>query len=164
MSMRQSIRDLYMKLINEKLLRLLYYPPEDLGKSIPDPLSPSNPDILSLPADQKWAIIDDRILLTPKTDDLDNPKCRLMFYPGRRYSTNTNYLFANQEIIFDILVHFSFERDQRSMWICDTINEIIFNQRITGVGKVLYKQGGQINSPDGYVGYRLVYEFISENY
>jgi hypothetical protein len=161
MSMRKSMSDIYKIFINdETLLRLLYYPPKNLATNTPDPLSPTLTNILDMPLDEKWAIIDDRILLTPKTDDLTTPKCRLLFYAGRR-TTTSNYYYANQEIICDILVHFDYEKDQRSMWISDRINELLVRERITGIGKMDYIGGGQIRAVDNYVGYQNKYEFGS---
>lgn len=164
MSMKQHIRDIYLRFLeDEQLLRLLYYPPKN-GTKTPDPLSPALPDITKMDIDKLWEIRDDRILMTPKTDDLKTPKCRLLFYAGRRQSTNGNFYFSNQEIICDVFCHYMFEKDQRSMAICDRINEILFNERITGIGKVLFKQGGQIGGVNDYVGYKLVFEICSENY
>jgi hypothetical protein len=160
--MRENIQDIYGVLISdETLLRLLYYLPEDANDS---PLSPTKQNILSMPELEKWSIISDVIKTSAKTDDLTfTPKCRLFIYPGRRGSTN-NYLFADQRIIFDVLVHFDYEDvDLRLEWICDTVNELIFNQRITGMGKVLFEIGEKISAPEGYVGYRLIYSFSSEN-
>lgn len=160
MSMRKAIRDIYMKFINdETLLRLLYYPPQNLGTNTPDPLSTDNPNILDMSADNKWEIINDRILMTPTVDDLDTTeKCRLLFYAGRRNPTG-NFIYADQEIMCDILCHFNYEKDQRSTWISDRINELLVQERVTGIGKVDFKDGRPIGAPKGYVGYKLMYEF-----
>jgi hypothetical protein len=158
-SMRKSMSDIYKIFISdETLLRLLYYPPENLGTNTPDPLSPDNPNILDMPLDDKWAIIDDRILKIPKTDDLSTPKCRLLFFADRRTPTQ-NYYYANQEIICDILVHYEYEKDDRSMWISDRINELLVRERITGIGRMDYVGGGQLKVPDNYIGFRHKYEF-----
>jgi len=161
MSMRKSIRDIYMTFINdETLLRLLYYPPKNLGTNTPDPLSVTNPNILDMSDDAKWEVINDRIAMTPTVSDLDTTeKCRLLFYAGRR--SPGNFIYADQEIICDILCHFNYEKDQRSTWISDRVNELLVQERITGIGKVDFKSGGITGSPKGYIGYRLVYEFGS---
>lgn len=163
MDMRKNIQDVYKVLTNdETLLRLLYYKPQDANDS---PLATNKPNILSMDAVTKWNIIKDVIKPTSKTDDLAvEPKCRIYFYPARRISSGSNYLFANQQIVFDVMVHFDFEEvDLRLEWICDRINELLFNQRITGFGKISFVEGGLSPSPEGYLGYRLIYKFTSEN-
>jgi hypothetical protein len=155
MKMRQNLRDIYLMFINDEiLLRLLYYPPED-------PLDPAKEDILS--KSDKWSIIDDRIVLTSKVDDLEEgsvEKCRLLLFPGRRGNTN-NYALANQEIVIDLLVHFKYEKDQRLEWISDRVNELICHEKVTGVGEMKFKDGNPISAPKNYIGYRLKYEFGS---
>ncbi len=164
MEMRKNIQDIYKVLTtDETLLRLLYYPAIN---PLDSPLSPSKQNILEMPDEEKWAIILDRIMTTPKVDDLvdDKPKCRLLFYAGDRNVTK-NYLVADQEFVFDVICHLNFDEvDQRLTWICDTINDLLFNKRITGVGKVEFKSGRPIGAPNGYIGYRLRYLFGSENY
>jgi len=163
MEMRKNIQDIYKVLTtDETLLRLLYYP---ASNPLDSPLSPSKQNILEMPDNEKWSIILDRIKTTPKVDDLvdDTPKCRLLFYAGTRNSTR-NYLIADQEMVFDVLVHMKFDDlDQRLSWICDRLNDLLFNQRITGMGKAEFKSGREIGAPNGYVGYRLRYLFGSEN-
>lgn len=168
MRMRENMQDIYKVFVaNETLLRLLFYKPINQSD---DPLSTSKPNILSKPALEKWDIIQDRIKTVPKVDDLDTtPKCRLLFYPGNRSKTG-NYLISDQDIMIDILVHFAYEDvDQRLEWICDTVNDLIFDQTIdSGMGKVLYGGGYSgvyiKDTPQGYVGYRLIYRFGSENW
>jgi hypothetical protein len=156
MKMRQNLRDIYLTFTNdETLLRLLYYLPPN------DPLDPTLENILS--KTDKWDIIDDRIVLTSKTDDLEKdstPKCRLLMFPGRRGNTR-NYLVADQEIVIDILVHFTYEKDQRLEWISDRVNELLFSNKITGVGEMRFKDGKPLGSPNNYIGYRLTYEIGS---
>jgi hypothetical protein len=161
--MRENMQDIYKVLTSsEKLLRLLYYKPIN---ATDDPLSISKTNILDMPELTRWEIIQDRIKTTPKVDDLDkNQICRLLFFPGNRDKTN-NYLISDQDIVFDILVHFVYEdADQRMEWICDVVNELLFNQKITGMNNISYIGGNQINVPQGYIGYRLTYKFGSENW
>jgi hypothetical protein len=160
MRMRENLMDIYRSLTqDETLLRLLFYKPSNASDN---PLSPTKENILDKSASDKWDIILDRIKTTSKTDDLDNvEKCRILFYAGRRGNTS-NYLVANQQIIFDVLCHFSFEDvDLRSSWINDRLNEILFNSRITGIGKITFEGGSPINAPNNYVGYRLTYSIGS---
>lgn len=135
---------------DETLLRLLHYPPTNYN-DIADPLDNSLNNIMDI--DDDWTIRDKVIMLAPKSDDLeDEPICRVYLYAGRRTPTK-NYLVANQEIIVDILCHSNYEKDLRSMRISDRINELLFDERITGMGKVDYVGGGQISAPSNYVGY-----------
>jgi hypothetical protein len=165
MRMRENMQDVYKVLTSsETLLRLLYYKPSNAED---DPLSELKPNILDmseLGEGNKWSIIQDRIKTIPKVDDLDkNQICRLLFYPSNRHRTD-NYLISDQDITFDILVHFAYEDvDQRLEWICDVLNELMFDKRITGMGKVTYVDGRPLSVPQGYVGYRLVYSFGSGN-
>jgi hypothetical protein len=149
---------------DETILRLLHYKPEN---RLDDPLDENKPNILDMvDEDKKWELIDDCIMTAPKTSDLEKkPKCRLFVYPGVRRPTNDNFLFANQQFNFDVLTHADFQNmDLRNEWICERVNELIFGKRIAGLGKVLFKGGQPINAPKDYQGYRLVYEFASENY
>jgi hypothetical protein len=160
MRMRENLTDIYKSLTqDETLLRLLYYQPINANDS---PLDPAKQNILDKPVSEKWEIVLDRIKTTSKTDDLDNvQKCRILFYAGRRGNTS-NYLIANQQIIFDVLCHFSFEEvDLRSSWINDRLNEILFDSRITGIGKITFEGGSPIAAPNNYVGYRLMYSIGS---
>lgn len=157
MEMRKSIQDIYKVLTgSEKLLRLLYYSsPEN---ALDNPLDSEKQNILEM--NNKWDIIFDVVQLSPKVSDLDNvKKCRVLFYPGRRDGTNS-YLIASQEFVFDILVNVDVNNtDQRLAWISDTINDLLFYQKIAGFGKVRFVDGGNIGAPDNYLGYRLVYDF-----
>jgi len=161
MNMRSHFHAFYKVLTeDETLLRLLYYKPEH---ALDDPLSPDKANVLAMTGKQK--IIDDLIKTTSKTDDLTTKKkARLLVYLGKRRSTK-NYLFANQLVVFDVLVAMDWEdKDQRSSWICDRINELVFDKLITGLGEVLFIDGDQIGAPEGFVGYRLIYKISSENY
>ncbi|WP_170211235.1 hypothetical protein [Robertmurraya siralis] len=143
---------------DEILLRLLYYPPENIKNNIKDPLDKSLEDMLVL--DEDWSIRDKRILLVSKSDDLvDDPICRIYLYAGRRTPQNGNFKVANQEIVVDVLCHNNFEKDLRSMRISDRINELLVHERVAGMGKIEYIHGNQISSPVNYIGYRHLYEF-----
>lgn len=160
MRMRENVMSIG-KVFNsdETLLRLLYYKASNFNDS---PLSPSKPDILSLP--NKWDIIGQRIVSTQKVEDLStNQICRILFYPGRRWKTE-KYLVADQEIVIDVLCHVTYDQmDYRLSWICDRVAELMFDERITGLNKMRYKEGGSITAPNGYIGYRLTYSFGSVN-
>ena len=160
MRMKENRVDIYKVLTtDETLLRLLYYKPENEND---DPLDSTKDDILDMDEEDKWTIIEDRIKKTPKVDDLDKePKCRLLFYMGRRSKTN-NYLYAGQIVVFDVLVHFDFEEvGMRESAICDRVNDLMSNSRVTGIGKVNFEGGDQISAPEAYTGYRLMYSIGS---
>lgn len=160
MRMKDNLSDVYKVLTSdETLLRLLYYLP---SSSLDDPLSTDKANILDM--ENHWDIINNVIMPTFKTDDLnENPKCRLMVCPGNRNSTG-NYLLSEQEIVFAIFVHIDFDKaDLRLSWICDRINELMNNKQITGIGKVRFLSGRPISIRGNiyYVGYELVYVFGS---
>lgn len=145
---------------DDQLLRLLYYPPTNFT-SIKDPLDPSLQNMTDNDAD--WKIRLDRILSTPKSDDLVNTEiCRIYVYAGRRRPQSGNFKVANQELIIDILCHSKFENgDFRSLRISDRINDLLIHEHVTGLGKMDYIDGGQAPAPNNYVGYRHVYTFGS---
>lgn len=165
MSMYNNFKDIINVLnFDEDLLRLLYYAPANLANGTPDPLDSSLDNMLDMREEVIWGIRDDRIKLTDKTDDLvpDNPICRILIYPGRRTSVNGNYMFADQQVIIDILCHHNFENgDLRSTRIADRLNELFIYQKVTGIGKSEYVSGQPWGSPKEYMGYRHVFKFGS---
>lgn len=163
--MRKNIQDIYKVLsTDETLLRLLHYIGNTNDSDANSPLNSSKPNILDMAIATKWDIIQDVIKTSKKVKDLDSTKkCRVLIYPGKRSGTR-NYLMADQKFIIDVLVEMDInDVDQRMAWICDTINDLIFDQKVTGVGKIGFEDGGQIGAPEGYEGYRLIYEFGSVN-
>ena len=149
-------------LMDEQLLRLLYYTPKN---RLDNPLDISKANILEMPEDKLWDIIDHHMIPAIKIDDLEkNPICRVFYYAGIGRPTNSNYLYGFQEYVFDVFVHNNFQIiDKRIELICDRINQLISNKRINGIGKTLFKKKSPIGSPDGYMGFRLIYEFCSES-
>lgn len=146
---------------NENLKRLLWYPPEDILTNTPNPLSTSLPNI-SDNEDLNWEVIEDRILLNSKSDDLvENKKCRLFLYLGNRRNDGNNKAVANQEIIIDVLWHESFESDFRFDQITKTLSKLLIGQKITGIGKMRYNDGKPISAPQNYQGYRHIYDIGS---
>jgi hypothetical protein len=155
---KDYIKDVYMVLINsETLKRLLWYPPEDILNNIPNPLSPTLPNI-SDDEDKNWKVIEDRILKNDKNDDLvKEPKCRIYLYLGSRDRTDTSSI-ASQKIIIDVLWNDLFDKDDRSLSIERELRRLIVGKRITGIGKMKYYTGDSIGAPPNYQGYRHVYE------
>jgi hypothetical protein len=158
MKMRKAQVDIFKLLSNnETLLRLLIYLPSSAAD---DPLDPSKLNILDMEEQEKWKLINDRILFTPTHVGLDqDPKCRICFFHSRR-DTNRSNVIANQSFNLDVFTHYKFNNvDQRLAWICDTLDEMFANQNITGIGKCIPLPSRELSAPTEYVGFRLVYEF-----
>lgn len=163
MKMRENIQEIYKFLTaDETLLRLLTYQPSNASD---DPLDPIKPNILDTVAQEKWELIDDRIVTAPKFADLDTEvKCRLLLYHGNGRKSS-NHLFTRQEFCFEVFTHFKFDNvDQRLSWICDRLDELMERKPITGFGNMASKDRRPVNAPTDYTGYKLVYEFYNENF
>lgn len=160
---KNYIKDTFDVLIaSENLKRLLWYPPEDLLTDTPNPLSPELPN-LSDDEYLNWKVIEDRILLNSKSDDLvDDPKCRIYLYLGSRNRTN-NPMYVNQEIIIDVLWHELFDMDLRLESISETLQQLLVGKYVTGIGKMSYDDGFPINTPKNYSGYRHIFQVGSSN-
>ena len=159
MNLRKNLQDIYKHIISsETLLRLLHYNE--------NPLDASKPDIVE--GENYLEIADSHVFWTPKTTDLllEDSTCRLCVYAGNRSPLNSNYMSSYQDFVFDIYVHIEDfdQKDLRLTWIADEINKLISMTRITGMGKVEFVTGNIIgDTPDGYNGYKLVYQFGSGN-
>lgn len=159
MGMKKNLDDIYRLFLNdEELLRLLHYKPESLLDNRPDPLSDTLPNILEMSIDELWPIRDKCIMRTSKSDDLvGDSVCRIYLYAGRRRPQSGNFHAATQEIIVDVLCHEDYEKDSRSSWISDRINDLLCLERVTGMGKTDYVSGNPISAPAQYAGYQQVY-------
>lgn len=159
MELRKNLIDIYKVVGNdEELLRLLYYPT--------DPLNPSNQDVKTLPDYQD--IRKERIKRSPKTNDLTTDEiCRICMYFGNRGNGRRNSHFASQDVVFDVYCHIDKydENDARSLWILDKLSGLLHDKMITGFSKInsdnIFVIG---NPPEGYIGYKYVFEFTSENF
>jgi hypothetical protein len=156
MNTEKNIKDVYSTLMDETLLRYLVY-----NSRNPLEVSSTQPDILTL--SDKTKIIDKHLIMTPKTSDLTNESkiSRLCMYAGNRKPQSRKV--AKQDMIFDIYVHEDIDiLDLRMAKIKDYIGQMFEDKIITGLGRSQIVVGNIIgNSPNGYVGYRLVYEFGS---
>jgi hypothetical protein len=76
---------------------------------------------------------------------------------GERTRTNTP-LFEDQKIVIDVLWHELFDNDLRFNSISSILDNLLVGKRITGMGKMRFYDGFQINTPKDYSGYRLIYQ------
>lgn len=155
---KNYILDTYNVLISsENLKRLLWYQPEDLLRNIPPPLSPDFPNI-SDDEELNWKVIDDRILLNSKSDDLaDDPKCRIYLYLGDVHPTGHS-IYVKQDIVIDVLWNELYDNDLRFVSISQTLKDLLVGKYITGIGRCEYYDGMPINSPKNYSGYRHIFQ------
>jgi hypothetical protein len=155
---KNYIKDTFLVLSqDETLKRLLWYPPKNILNNTPDPLSPTLPNIND-DEDFYWQVIEDRILLNSKSDDLvDDPKCRLYLYLGDVHPTSHRY-YIKQDIVIDILWEELFDNDLRFDSISQTLKSLLVGKQITGIGKMEFYDGMPIGSPKNYSGYRLIFQ------
>jgi hypothetical protein len=146
---------------DEELNRLLYYPPEDLGNSVLDPLDITLENIMDMELEPRSEIINKRIVKSAKYTDLENTEiCRIYVYAGARQPSNGNYLTANQELTIDILCHSDFENgDLRSLRIADRLNKMFCQENLVGIGQMDFAGARQINAPYEYTGYKVVFTY-----
>ena len=167
MNLKSNLENIYVSLqSNKKLLRLLHYFPKN---AFDNPLDEKKKEVSELTNSHE--IIKNVLVPSDKTYDLalKSEICRLCVYTGTRqlqdfYNNASRRLQDNiytgdQVYIFDVYVHLNIDNtDFRMMWICDTINEILFNEQIADVGKFRFSFGSPITkTPDGFVGYKLAY-------
>ncbi|GIN23112.1 hypothetical protein [Siminovitchia fordii] len=167
MGMYKNMQDILKAVrFDEELLRLLYYNPEDYLSKTLDPLDERLPNILDMDLGKQWEIRDERIMITPKDDDLTNKRiCRIFVYFGDRFPLpqKKSYLIASQDIVVDVLCHADFEnKDIRSTRIGDRLNQIFALSDVTGMGKMEYVRGRVLTrTPSQYVGFQHIYRFGS---
>lgn len=117
---------------DEKLLRLLYYPPET--SKVPAPLSDSLEDIIG--TDKQYEIIDTRILATEKNSELeDRAICRLTVFLGKQRTQWNNNFAYTQDLYINIFVHEKYN-DLRLEQLADRLDQILIGSRFHGIGKV----------------------------
>ena len=141
---------------DENLLRLLYYPSKHL---FDDPLDPEKENILDM---GDTTIIADRIKFTENVSGFDkNKMCRICFYSGNRRQGSQNNYSINQNVIFDVLVHRSFQESSLRMEkILDCLDNILLKRRFSSFGKVREIDGHPIGKvAEDYFGYRVIYNF-----
>ncbi|MGM0964794.1 MAG: hypothetical protein ACQEWS_08305 [Bacillota bacterium] len=149
-NIEQNFLDIYRLISsNEKNNRFLFYKES--------PLSSDHPDVTN----------DDQIPLliyrSPKTNDLEDEKpiARMCMYLANGTPTN-NLQIQFQDIMIDIYTSID-EVEQielRNLKIQDNLAQLLFESRVTGFGKIVnYKRLLIPNSPNGYIGYKLIFTF-----
>ena len=161
-SLRRFFNNIYTKLrTSEELMRLLHYPPENYSKKYPDPLDKSLPDLVD-DSEKYWDLVEKLIITGTKSTDIEEKGiCRLYIYPGRRRPRWGNFLIADQEVVIDILVHESYNKDMRMEWLIDTISKLIVLERVAGYGQLELTGGNPRpqGAAIGYSKYELVFSF-----
>lgn len=162
MNMREHFHAFYKVLTaDETLLRLLYYKPEN---ALDNPLEVTDDKTNILGRINSQELIDSLIIPMEKTEDLKlKQDCSVYMSLGKRPG-NKGYHFSPQDIVFEIYVGIEWEKkSQRRAWICDRINDLVFDQRITGMGTVSYVDGNRLKAPENFVAYYLVYRIGTLN-
>lgn len=173
MNVTVLMQEIYKVLINdETLLRYLHYLPKN---QIDNPLSESKSNILDLPPEQKFDIINELVFFMDKHFKLDlKPKYnRVNFYLGERkpervYSSGAGKLVNNpyvskQEIVIDIHTEIKTNMvDMRMYLIIDRINSLIMNRDVKQFLELKFEDSYTITqTPDGFIGFRMVYYTLS---
>lgn len=173
MQLKQAMERLYKLLTNDEiLLRLLSNIPKN---SLDDPLDPKKPNIMDMPIEKRYEIVENVILPSDKKFELDvAPKmCRLCFYTGSRQPQKhvqsltgrqaSNAYVSTQRYNFDVYVHVDIDAtDFRLTAICDRIDELLLLKNNTDIGKFVLDFSSLIeNTPTGMLGYKLVYSTSS---
>lgn len=159
-SARDAINRIYKVLSeDEELIRLLWYLPYNGERE--DPLSDQLDDLVDKDSDLYWDIVDERILLRKKLNDIEDKKlCRIYFNVGKSRPVFNNHLLAEQDFMIFIYTHDDYESDMRNTWISDRINNLIVNKGIAGIGEIKMKGGDPLDAPKEYTLYRHVYSFL----
>lgn len=173
MNLLALMKGVYKQFTNDEiLLRLLHYESVNQQDS---PLSENKPNILDMEIDEKFKIIDNVIYTTDKKFklDLDSRFNRINYYlnerkPEKVYSRGAsklvnNPLVSRQELVVDIHTNIEIDKvDMRQWQIVERVEYLLNNKiykQFTGL-KLSYSYVIS-NTPDGFVGYRLIYYVMS---
>ena len=164
MSKYQHFNNFFDVIANDdKLLRLLVHKSKNL---LDDPLSPTKPGIVGSPT--YFDVIKQNIIRAPKFTDLpDKAICRICMYLGHNIKQRNRMASEKvfiQEVVIDVYVHIDEYEvvDIRSLKICDRLNDLLYDQRVSGVSKVDSPETYSIpNAPTGYIGYKMIFSFGS---
>lgn len=145
----EIITDMIMK--NDNLKRMLYY---------------TSRDCLNKPAlteDQTLEMFGKHIKLVPKLK-VDKDVLNYLFISLDNFTTSENPEFRNNFVEFDILCHYDQWHLQdyqlRPYRIAAELDSIFKNQRLTGIGKLEFLGGNQINVNNEFGGFCLIYRTV----
>lgn len=153
---------------DETLLRLLYYAPVN---QMDNPLDVNKENILDMDIERQYEIIDHVIHARDKAFELDlkNRFSRINYYlndrrPDRKYSKGArklvnNPLVSRQEIVIDIYTDIEIDRmDFRIYQIIERVNDLLNGKNYKQFTGMKLDSGYTIKqTPDGFIGYRMVY-------
>lgn len=166
--MKEALQDLrhYLRK-DEVLLRYLHYPPEDLIKKQPHPLSSELPDIVvpddASPEDKRamWDIIEKHMVMSIKVADIENSRiCRIYIYYGKARPIFNNKRTIKQEIVIDVFTHQDYEDEMRLEMITDRLNTLLIDERPIGLGRMDYRNGYEFTAPKHHIAYRHIFETV----
>lgn len=173
MNLLALMKGVYVQLsTDEKLLRLLHYIPVNQDDN---PLSEDKPNITTMDIESKSEIIDNVLYHTDKKFKLDlkSKFSRINFYlderkPERVYSAGArklvnNPLVSRQELVVDIHTNIEIDRiDMRQYQIVEQVEQLLNNRNYKQLVGLKFSYGYTIkNTPDGFIGYRLIYYVMS---
>lgn len=173
MSQYNLIEGVYSQLKDDEvLLRYLHYVPKN---QLDNPLDENKPNILELPIKEQFKIVDNTIRFMDKKFllDLDSQFGRVNVYLGERkpytsYSSGARRLVNNpfvsrQELIVDILIPLDTNRiDMRLFKVIERISCLLNYNNYKQFLGLRHDFGYTIsNTPDNYVGYKLIYYTLS---
>ncbi|MET3505609.1 hypothetical protein [Halalkalibacter oceani] len=164
MEQEYIMRELFSEFAqDETILRLLFYPSKTRDDDV-RVIDENRPPILQMEEDRKWGIIYDVIKASKIVSDLDaSQKCRLLYYMGRRPPKRNNYMFSDQQVVIDLLVHAKIDNvDFRLSKLVDYTSNNLF-QKPMKFGNLNFAGGYEIGAPKDYIGYQLRFEVISSN-
>lgn len=172
-SMREALNNIMQVLRDdEKLMKLLYYSPESLENDSVEELVPSAEDMKNatlgdMKAQDKieryWSVVEERLLIGETKKEIEERHiCRVYVRFGRLRSVFGNYLIGDQEVVVNVYVPNEYDRyDLRLTWINDRISYLLTNERISGIGKMIYSKGDSRVAPHDYSRYENIYLFTT---
>lgn len=145
----EIITDMIMK--NDNLKKMLYY---------------TSRDCLNKPAlteDQTLEMFGKHIKLVPKLK-VEKDVLNYLFISLDNFTTSENPEFRNNFVEFDILCHYDQWHLQdyqlRPYRIAAELDSIFKNQRLTGIGRLEFLGGNQINVNNEFGGFCLIYRTV----
>lgn len=173
MNLVKLLEDMYVQFTSDEiLLRFLHYFPNNQNDK---PLDKNKPNILELPIEEKFAIINEVIYARDKKFELDVESnfARINFYLGERkpysnYSKASRKLTSNpfisrQEVIIDIYANMHMDNtDMRLARLIERVNFLVNGKNFSQFLGFQYDFGYTISkTADDFVGYRLIYYTLS---